>query len=162
MMLNRVTVPRPFRLRVAGKGPEYAGFAGVDVQETGVFTPDWSPRAFNESLRISIAARADAQSARLAGTGGRDGTVVKEFGEGVSAEYHDGMWVPSYRDGGTLSADVITVADGIRLYWDRTIAHSVTVTTDSRSYGIQASKNYVGFDDLLRIARSLLSLSNRR
>jgi hypothetical protein len=76
----------------------------------------------------------------LTGTEKKPGRRVDLGLPGVQAVYHDGMWAMG--------------DDGVRPVWRTDAAHSITVRTSARSYGIRGPRS-IGIGELVRVARSL-------
>jgi hypothetical protein len=152
--VESIRLPPGFQLRVRGSGPDLGGFANVTDQETAVFTQGRSHRDFNESLRISVADASESSS--LIGSGERPGAVVSQLRGAKSALYQDGMWVLLEGASQVDPADLVVAGDGIKIYWDRSVAHSMTMETALHRYGIFASKNFVSYPELVDIGQSLL------
>jgi hypothetical protein len=152
--IDSLRLPPGFRLRVRGAGRDLGGFADVEDQETAIFTRGSDHREFNEALRISVTVSSEV--APLIGSGERPGAEVPELRSAVASTYQDGMW--SLYDGVSRvdPADMVVAGQGVKLYWDRSVAHSITTATTAHRYGVFASKNYVSYAELVAVAQSLI------
>jgi len=120
------------------------GFGGGSTELALWYVNPKHPQGFNNPLSIYIVPR--PQHSSIGATEGRHGTsmiLTMVSGAIVSADYHDGFWMPS--------------PDGLgQLVWNTDNVHSLTFKLHSFTVGVRGSR-LVGIsrEELVRIASSL-------
>lgn len=124
-----------FRRRLDGHSA--SGFNGPTEQATLVHTVGWKREHWSNPLVVHVTTE---RGAELFATERRPGVPIDLGISGVKAVYHDGMWA----DGGP----------GVRPRWATEYAHSITVRTGDRVFGVRGPRD-LSIEDLVKVAKSL-------
>ena len=116
-----------------------------DHEEQRMFACAVATQATQESLLVFVAENTPDPRPPLIGTEKRGGGAMPAPGGG-EFEYHDGMWA--------AGSDGDTEVRGIRIKWDRTRVHSVTLYRGKRAVAVRAPLE-VTPEDLLAVALSV-------
>ncbi|QXJ20718.1 hypothetical protein AGRA3207_001481 [Actinomadura graeca] len=130
-------LPPGFRFRRQIDGGAAAGFPGPADQTRLVHTKGWARADWSNPLVVHVTTEPGAQ---LLATENRPGVPISLGDVPAEAEYHDGMWT-----GGD---------HGTRPRWTTELAHSVTVRTPTRVFGVRGPRE-ISVEDLVEIAKSL-------
>ncbi len=141
---NPSYLPPRFVHRLDAYGADTAAFGFDSEQVARIFTRDLSLESWNRPLMIAWVPRAGAV---LAATEDHTGTpVTLPNGPGI---YHDGIWQLG------VGPDQVDFPEGT-IFWDRSDAHSITLTVSGGTVAIRASRGAgVDFDDLRLIGGSI-------
>jgi hypothetical protein len=117
------------------------------------------PLGFNNPLSVYVTRQ--PQHNHLATVGDRKGAPMvlhTASGQDVQAEYHDGFWVISWDEPGSLPAKHIELPDGstVLLIWEANNVHSLTFRVRGFTIGVRGSRLVgVELDELIRVASSI-------
>lgn len=113
---------------------------------TRVYTRGWTQADFDFPVTASVA----PPGAVLFSTENRAGEPVVLSVPGTKAVYHDGTWAfgPGFDE---------HVSDGYTMHWERRHFHSITVFTDSATYGVRVPKRDFSLAELVRTTTAAVS-----
>ncbi|WP_067458405.1 hypothetical protein [Actinomadura macra] len=130
-------LPPGFRFRRQIDGEAAAGFLGPAEQTRLVHTKGWALADWSNPLVVHVTTEPDAQ---LLATENRPGVPINLGDVAAQAVYHDGTWTDGDHD--------------LRPRWTTGLAHSVTVRTPTRVFGVIGPRE-ISVEDLVEVAKSL-------
>jgi len=130
-------LPPGFRFRRQIDGEAAAGFLGPAEQTRLVHTKGWGRADWSNPLLVHVTTEPGAQ---LRATENRPGVPINLGDIAAQAVYHDGMWTDEDLDA--------------RPRWTTELAHSVTVRTPTRVFGIRGPRE-MSVAELIEVAKSL-------
>lgn len=137
-----------YELRRQIEGPMAEGLGREADQRALFYTRGWADEDWVFPLAVFVS---NHPNRTLVGTAGKPGDAITVGVPNVAAVYHDGLWVPGPGDDKEQFGDVV-------LHWDRSEAHSITISSSDKTYAVRGPKRRgITIDELVRIARSFWS-----
>lgn len=138
-------VPTGYKLRRKAEGSQAGGFGEEPTQVALIYTRGWEQGDFTSALAIYVT---QSTKAVLFATEKHPGLPLDFGASSVRAVYHDGLWAPG-------PGEIEQHLGDVTIHWVRSVAHSITIYSPNGTYAVRGPKETIGFDELLRIAKSL-------
>ncbi len=143
-------IPSGYSLRRRIEGPDVAAFGRIEDQAALYYTQGPSPEDWLFPIMVCAAA---PLAGELVATENRGGQTVDLGSPDAVAVYHDGVWAP-----GLGEAQRAVFGGSMFVYWNRSAAHSITVSAPEATFAVRGPKDVVVTPGVLAtIGRSLLS-----